>query len=289
MNNARTFLAALFVALLVGNPVLAQDKKAKKTDAKPKTEAKPAMQQQALITVTTLHRNLDKKGGSQEEWLALEKEYFDKVTKKNELILGSNVLMHYFTPDNTEILLVSAYANWDNIEKAADRTDELIKAAWPDEAARDAFFKKRESYYATNHSDEIYREVAGGKSMKAKSDKPMIYYVRKSHFAYPENGSEKDFRALFDKYNEAVTFKNDYVKAYYPHIHAWGANNTEFTEVFVVDALGDIEKMFDRDDELFKATWTDDAKQKEFDDSFNKYFAGTHADYIYRSVPELIK
>jgi hypothetical protein len=288
MNNARTFLAALILAVPMGNPMLAQNKK-DKADAKTKTEARPTAPQELLITVTTMHRNLDKNAGSRAEWLALEKEYFDKVTAKNELVLGSNVLTHYFTPDNSEILLVSAYANWNDIEKSADRADELIKAAWPDEASRDTFFKKRAKYYSASHSDEIYQEVPGSKSMTAKSTKPMIYYVRKSHFSYPDDGNEKDFTALFNQYLTAVTNKNDYIKAYYPHVHAWGANKTEFTEVFVVDQLGDIEKMFDRDDELFEAAWPGDAKQKEFNDALDKYFDGTHADYIYQSVPELIK
>ena len=290
MKNVKTGLAVLFSALLMGNLSLAQEnKKAKKSDAKTKTEVKSEKPQEALVTVTTMHRNLSKTNGSRDEWLALEKEYFDKVTKKNDLILGSNVLTHYFTPDNTEILMVHAYANWDDIEKSADKDEELIKAAWPDEAARKAFFNKRSSYYAGNHSDEIYRTIDGNKNMKSKPDKSMLYYVRKSHFSFPESGTEKDFMELFRKYVDAVTNKNDYVKAYYPHVHAWGANNTEFTEVFVVDQLADLEKMFDRDDELFKAMWTNDAEQRAFDDSFNKYFAGTHSDYIYQSVPELIK
>lgn len=289
MNNARRLLAVLILALLAASPLLAQNKKAKTSDAKAKTDTKAEAPLNALVTVTTLHRNLKKKDGSNKEWLALEREYFDKVTSKNNLILGSNVLTHYFTSDNTEILLVSAYANWDDIEKAAVRSDELVKAGWPDEKARDAFFAKRASYYADNHSDEIYQEIAGGKMMKTKPSGPMLYYVRKTHFAYPEDRSQQDFRALFDKYLQAVTYKNDYVKGYYPHVHAWGANNTEFTEVFVVDSLADVEKMFDRDDELFKAAWKTDAEQKQFDDSFNKYFDGTHSDYIYRCVAELIK
>ncbi len=92
-----------------------------------------------------------------------------------------------------------------------------------------------------------------------------------------------------DKYLNAVTYKNDYIKAYYPNVHAWGANNTEFTEVFVVDSLGDIEKAFDKDDELVKATWNDDAKIKDFDSKYNRYFTGIHGDYIYHSIPELSK
>jgi len=220
--------------------------------------------------------------------MACTRKIFHQVTQKNDLVLGANVLTHYFTEDNSEVLVVHAYANWADIEKAVDKNNELIKAGWPDEAERKAFFTKKNSYYAKSHSDEIYQTIRGSKMMKAKSGKSMLYYVRKSHFAY-DDGSEKDFTILFNKYIESVTFKNDLVKAYYPHVHAWGANSTEFTEVFVVDELADVEKMFDKEDELFKATWNDEAKQREFDDAFNKYFIGTHSDFIYRSVPELVK
>ena len=39
---------------------------------------------------------------------------------------------------------------------AAGVLDTIAKAAWPDEAARTAFFKKLDSYADMHHSDEIY-------------------------------------------------------------------------------------------------------------------------------------
>src|SRR5512133_4136914 len=90
------------------------------------------------LTVTKLHRNLENKDITMDDWKALEKEYFDKVTAKNELIVGGTVLVHYFTADNTEIMFVNAYKSWEDIEKASLRNDELAKAAWPDEKAREA-------------------------------------------------------------------------------------------------------------------------------------------------------
>jgi len=99
----------------------------------------------------------------------------------------------------------------------------------------------------------------------------------------------KTFDELRNKYLDAVTFKNDFIKAYYPNTHAWGANNTEFTEVYVVESLGDIESAFKKDEELFKAAWKDEAQRKDFDKKIEKYFTGVHRDYIYRLVPELSK
>lgn len=266
-----TFLVTLFGMLLMGNSGFAQEEK------------------QYFITATTLHWNMNLENFSMDEWKAVEKEYLDKVVKKNPLIIGQEVLMHYFTTDNTELILVTTYDTWDAIEKAGEKDDELVKAAWPDEKERKAFFEKKGNYYAHNHSDEIYNTFPGGKMPKANFDKPLLYYVRESTLAYPKEGTMKEFTDLRKQYINAVTFKNDYIKAYYPNVHAWGADNTKFTEVFVIESLCDIEKALDKEGELFKATWNEEAKRKEFEKKMEKYFTGVHSDYIYRLVPELTK
>lgn len=267
----QTFLATLFGVCLMSNSSIAQDEK------------------QYFVTATKLHWNMNNETFSMDEWKAVEKEYLDKVVKKNPLILAQDVLIHYFTADNTELILVTTYESWDAIEKAGAKDDELIKAAWPDEKARTAFFEKKGNYYAHNHSDEIYKTFPGAKIPKANFDKPMLYYVRESVFAYPKEGDIKEFTDLRKQYLDAVILKNDFIKAYYPNVHAWGADNTNFTEVFVVESLCDLEKALDKNGELFKATWNTDEKGKEYGKKAEKYFTGVHRDYIYRSVPELAK
>ena len=265
------FLIAVFGTLLMSNSGFAQDDKS------------------YLVTVTKLHWNQENKNFSNDEWIATEKEFLDKVTKKNPFIVSSEVLMHSFTDDNTELLLVTMYEKWEDIEKAGDKDDELIKAGWPDEKARNAYFEKRGQYYARNHSDEIYATIPGGKIPKGNFDKDMIYYVRVNHFDYPKEGTDKEFKDLQKQYFDAVINKNDLVKAYYPNRHAWGADNTQFTEVFVVDSLADLDSALNTNRELFRATWTDDAKRKAFNDKMGKYFTGKHSDYIYKLVHELSK
>ena len=88
-----------------------------------------------FITVTTGHWS-DDPNVDGADWMKTEKEYFEKVTMKNDLIIGSGYYTHYFTPDNSEVLFVSVYANWEDIEKANDVTAKLIEQGWPDEAAR---------------------------------------------------------------------------------------------------------------------------------------------------------
>lgn len=267
----QTFLIALFGLLLVSNSSIAQGEKT------------------YLITVTKMHSNMNMKNFSMDEWKKVEKEYLDKVVKKNEFIISQYILRHYFTADNTEVLLVTVYENWEAIEKAGKRTDELEKLAWPDEKAANAYFDKKDSYYTGSHSDEIYASRIGAKRHSTNFDKEMIYYIRVGHFANPKDGTKKEYDELNKQYFDAVINKNEFVKAYYPNGHAWGSDNTQFTEVYIVDDLASIEKAFNRDEELFKANWNTEAKQKEYDDKINKYFTGVHGDYIYKSVPELSK
>lgn len=241
------------------------------------------------LTVTTTYRNFENKEGKYDDWLALEKEYLEKVIKKNEFILGYNVLNHYYTANNGEIVFVNVYESWDAIEKAWNKNQELVKQVWPDEKARKAFYEKRSKYYKPRHSDEIYVTYGDRKRMAKAPDKPMVYYVRKSIFDTPKDGTDKEFDDLSKQIFDNLTMKNDVVKAYYAYNHAWGSNNMEFVEVFVVDNLADVENAWKKDDELFKAKWKDEKGREEFNKKMNKYFTGQHGDFIYQSVPELYK
>jgi len=248
-----------------------------------------AQERPKFLTVTTIHGNINKKDFSMDDWKAMEKEYFDKVTNKNEFVKTALVLVHYFTADNSEIKLVHGYASWEDIERAANRADELEKEGWPDENARKAFFKNRASYYTGMHSDEIYSTLAGAKMMTEKPTEPMVYYVRKSHTAWPENGSEESISAMAKEYFDNVINKNKYIKGYYPSRHAWGSDGRDLIEGFVVQSLCDVENALKENQKLTEAHWPDESKRKAFFKEMNSYMTGWHADYIFRSVPELTK
>lgn len=241
----------------------------------PKEEFKPV-----FLTVTTGHWSTDPNVDTS-DWLKTEQEYFNKVTKKNDLIIGSGYYTHYFTPDNSEILFVSVYKSWEDIEKANDITSKLIEEGWPNKEERDAFFKKQSSYYSPLHSDEIYTSWPLSKPLNTASKEPLIYYVKKNTRG---NGGGSGFKEYFDN----ITMKNSFVKGYYTHGHRYGANSLDALEVFVFDKFSDIESSFDETAKLVKAHWPDEAKRKEFFEGYNKMFSG-HGDYIYQNVPELAK
>ncbi len=232
-----------------------------------------------FLTITTLHRSSDPNVDFT-DWKKTEEEYYNKVTAKNDLIIGSGYYMHYFTPDDSEILSVSVYNSWEDIEKANEITNKLVMEAWPDEAKRTAFFEKQSSYYSPVHSDEIYASLNFNKPLKTESKEPLIYYVKKN-----KSGSGG---AGYKEYFDNVTMKNTYIKGVHTMRHRWGSNSQDAIEVFIFDSLGDLENSFKENTKLEDAHWTDKAKGDEFFKKYAKLFAG-HGDAIYRNVPSLEK
>jgi hypothetical protein len=222
-----------------------------------------------------------------DQWKAHEKEYFDKVTQKNDLIAGTNVLVHYYTNDNSEVVFATAYRTWADIEKADARNDELAKAAWPDEAQRKAFFDKQRSFYTSEHSDEIRSILPNTMHLLAANEH--IYYVRTRHRAFPTDAKPDEFSELMNEYNQNVTLKNSLLKGYYPSRHQWGADSREYVEAYAYSSISDMEKSAEEDERLMKNYWPDEAKRKAFFTKFDAYFEPWHGDALYKHVPELRK
>lgn len=274
MKTKRTILIMFTTALLLVSTIsFAQEEEQKRPE---------------YVTITKMHWNMNYEDWDMDTWKAVEKEYLEKVTMKNEYLFGSSIFLHKLTPDNTEILYVQVYKDWDAIDKAAKRDGELAKEAWPDDDARKAYFKKRNAYYSDHHSDEIYATMSGAKLIENKTD-DMILYIRKSNFAFPEGGSNKEFKELRDEYLEKVIHKNEHIKGYYPSAHAYGANRTEFIEAFYLNSLADMDKMSDRNGELAKEAWPDKEARNARWKKASKYYTGVHGDFVYGVIPELSK
>lgn len=236
------------------------------------------------VTVTTLHWNPDPEADFS-DWMDTEKEYFDKVISKNDLIKATGVYMHYFTADNSEIVFATLYENWDDIEKAEEKNQELMKEAWPDEDARTEFLQKQNSFYSTKHSDEIYTTMQYYKPLQMNGDEPQVVYVRSSDLAMNGEGKVANFK----EYNEKVVQKNPVIKGYYSHRHAWGSNGREMVEVFIYDDLCALEESVEENQRLASENWPDEDERDTFMGDMNKLFTGHHSDYIYRTVPALFK
>ncbi|RSK41880.1 hypothetical protein [Mangrovimonas spongiae] len=272
-TNNRILIVMVCLLLLFTAPVLSQDEQERPT----------------YVVVTTMHWNLDYEDFDKAKWIATEKEFFDKVIKKNDHIVSAGIYTHLLSDDNSELLYVQVYNTWNDIDLAAKKNQELAESAWPDESKREAFFNKQNAYYAPMHSDEIYATMDHAKLFQGDFNDDMVVYVRKNHFDFPEDGSIEEFNSMNTEFIKNVIHKNEYIKGYYPHSHAYGANSTDFIEGFYLNSMSDLEKMFERNQELIEAHWSSEAKQKEFAKVASKYFTGKHSDAVYAVIPELRK
>ena len=242
-----------------------------------------------VFTRTHWNMTLPDSEESRKDWYDHEKEYLDKVTMKNDHVMGTSVLRHVYTEDNSEVILVSVYKTWNDIELASAKYDELEAAAWPNRNDRRAFFREWNKYYENRHSDEIYETLAGAKLPAQPNDSSVIVYIQKVYRAYPEDGTNAEFEALRLEYAQKVIHKNPYVKAYYPMRHAWGSDNRELVDVFIVDSVCDVAMMNQSYDDLENAAWPNEKDRKAFFEKLDKYYSGQHGDYIYATIPGVSK
>jgi len=272
------FGTAIFLMLFPVN-VIAQDDSAEEEEFKP-----------MIITMARAHWNMDNENFKMDEWKEIEKQWNENVVKKNDYIVGSAVFLHLYTPDNSEILFATAYASWEDVDKAAKRNSELAAEAWPDKAERDAFFKKQSAYYSNIHSDEIYSTTPNGKRVTGESTEPNVVYFRTSRMSWPDDGESEEIQAMHKELSENTHHKSENIIGYYPMRHLYGADSREFLEVFVAKSMADIDAYNSEEyQKLVEAHWPDEAKRKEFFDSMGNYFDGWHGDLLYSSVPELGK
>ncbi len=96
--------------------------------------------------------------GSRAEFAELMKEWAEKITRKNDKIVSDRVVRHNMSSDSRDIVFITEYATWNDIDAANDKQNELLKAAYPDDDERRAFNRKIGKYLG-KHSDEIFREV----------------------------------------------------------------------------------------------------------------------------------
>jgi hypothetical protein len=239
------------------------------------------------IVISKYHWDLSS-DGNPADWQKGEKEYFDKVISKNEFIMGSDVLAHYYTPDNSEVLFVALYKSWEDIEKADERSAELEKLAWPDSAKRVEGRQKAQSYYTRMHSDEIMTPILMAKVLPMDTVS-RVFYVRTSHFAFPKDGKNSEIRDAMNEYHNNITLKNTLLRGYYPMRHLYGADGRDFVEVFVYDSLSDLEKAAEENGKLVTAHWPDSKARNAFFDKMDKYIEPWHGDAIYRNISGLRK
>jgi hypothetical protein len=139
-NTVRFFALTLSVFYLVLNsPVLAQE-------------------EERNIYVITTWKTVIPEGGNAAERDSLLSEWVTDVQNRNDKILSTKVLRHYYGSDSQDWVIIDEYKTWSDIEEAVKIGRELSKEKWPNDEERAEFFRKVMKYFTT-HSDEIYREL----------------------------------------------------------------------------------------------------------------------------------
>lgn len=97
--------------------------------------------------------------GSIAEWDSLNTLFMENVINQNEFIVSQRVLRHMWGNNSLDIVYITEYNSFSDIEKGQDRRTELLNEAWATEEEREAFNNALFRYFGNRHSDEIYQEV----------------------------------------------------------------------------------------------------------------------------------
>jgi hypothetical protein len=241
-----------------------------------------------VVQITKAHWDMDYDGKTS-DLMKLETEYHQKVTMKNKYILGTEVLLHEFTPDVSEVLFIQVYEKFEDIDKAADEDYRLAKLAWPDSTVRRANRIAKNKFYTSVHSDEILSMYPYTKPNPNPADSNLIVLYKMNHLAFPEDGTTKEFNELYTEYFDNVMMKNTDLLGYYPLRHHTGSDGRDFVEIMVFKNLSSLDSGLNMNSKLAKAHWPDDEKRKVFFKKMTRYFENWHGDAIYTNLHQLHK
>lgn len=270
MNSQLLFSLVLFIVFLSVDPILAQE------DEKE--------QSVAYVTVTTLH-GVD--GFDFEAWKEVEEEYFEKVTSKIDLIRSHEVLMSFFAPQFGEIKVINVIDSWEDIMIINEMREALIQEAWPDEEERKAFFEEQNSFYKSQHSDEIFLTSEYSKKLVREpgQNNPFTFMIKNNILSDTE---DEDSYENYKMYFKEVVLRNEKVKGYYPFSHFWGDDSREFVEMFVFDTFSDVEASQYESNALLSKIVPKEEDRRNFLSSLFSAIESQET-LFYRNIPSLSK
>ena len=97
-------------------------------------------------------------GGSIAEWDSLNTLYMENVVSKNEYIISQRALRHMWGHNSEDLVYITEYKSFTDIEKGQERNTELFREAWATSEERQAYNNAANKYFGNHHSDEIYQE-----------------------------------------------------------------------------------------------------------------------------------
>jgi hypothetical protein len=112
-----------------------------------------------VYTVTTLEF-IFPDGGSNAEFDSLNTLYMENVINKNEFIVSQRALRHMWGSNSLDLVYITEYKSFGDIEKGQDRNSELFRETWQTSEERQAYNAAVGKYFGDQHSDEIFQEVS---------------------------------------------------------------------------------------------------------------------------------
>jgi len=109
------------------------------------------------LFVSSTFKTATPEGGRLAERDSLMEIYHKQVTEKNPLILSQRVMQHFYGHDNHDMVFVTEYKSWADIDAADTKNTELFEKYWADQASRRQYNRMLNKYFV-GHGDEIYSE-----------------------------------------------------------------------------------------------------------------------------------
>lgn len=91
---------------------------------------------------------------------SLVRHYHENVVMKNEKVISSRAMSHYFTADSREFVLINEYKSLTDMEASFKIDEELENKLWPDKKSREPYDRLWMKHFG-HHADAIYGEING--------------------------------------------------------------------------------------------------------------------------------
>jgi hypothetical protein len=90
---------------------------------------------------------------------SLNREMFQKIDMKNDLLISQRHMTHFFTNDSHEYMVLTEYKSLSDMEAAFKKDEALVKATYSEEQTKKN--DKQWSNYFSHHGDKLFHSIAG--------------------------------------------------------------------------------------------------------------------------------
>ena len=127
--------------------------------------------------------------------------------------------------------------------------------------------------------------ISSNNTTMAQQAQGHVFVMTNYQRAFPENGTNRELDSLAVLVDNITYGKdNEYVISHKAVRHFWGHDSRDFVEIIELKSFDDIEKAFEKANELFRKEFTTKEARDAFNKAYSKYFTGKHSDEIYSEV-----